>query len=48
MLPVALNHKVDNLVKEQRLLTMFRQVDITKNFRTRTTSLPLSNVPSPA
>src|SRR5258706_2642858 len=32
MLPIALNHKVDNLVEEQRLLTMFRQVDMTKNF----------------
>ena len=32
MVPIALNHKVDNLVEEQRLLTMFRQVDMTKNF----------------
>ena len=32
MLPIALNHKADNLVEEQRLLTMFRQVDMTKDF----------------
>jgi phosphatidylinositol 3,5-bisphosphate 5-phosphatase len=32
MLPIALNHKIDNLVEEQRLLMMFRQVDMTKNF----------------
>ncbi len=31
ILPIALNHKVDNLVEEQRLLTTFRQVDMTKN-----------------
>ncbi|SRR5258706_2670219 len=30
--PIALDHKVDNLVKEKRLLTMFRQVDMAKNF----------------
>ena len=32
MLPIALNHKIDNLVEEQRLLTIFRQVDMTKTF----------------
>ena len=32
MLPIALNHKIGNLVEEQRLLTMFRQMAMTKNF----------------
>ena len=30
--PIVLNHQADNLGKEQRLLTMFRQVDMTKSF----------------
>ena len=45
--PIALNHKVDNLVEEQRLRTMFCQVDITENFHF-STLLPLSNVAPPA
>ena len=32
MLPIALNHKIDNLVEEQRLLMIFRPVDMTKTF----------------
>ena len=32
MLPIALNRKIDNLFEEQRLLTIFRRVDMTKTF----------------
>jgi hypothetical protein len=32
MLPVAANHRIDNPTEEQRLLTLFKQVDMTKNF----------------
>ena len=32
MIPVACNHKVDKVQEEQRLMNIFKQVDMTKNF----------------
>ncbi|KAG8749234.1 phosphatidylinositol-3,5-bisphosphate 5-phosphatase [Serendipita sp. 396] len=32
LIPVSFNHRVDNATEEQRLLTVFKQVDMTKNF----------------
>jgi hypothetical protein len=32
MIPVAFNHRIDNPNEEQRLMTIFKQVDMTKNF----------------
>ena len=32
MIPVAFNHKVDKPAEEQRLMSIFKQVDMSKNF----------------
>ncbi|KAG8819015.1 phosphatidylinositol-3,5-bisphosphate 5-phosphatase [Serendipita sp. 399] len=32
LIPVSFNHRIDNAAEEQRLLTIFKQVDMTKNF----------------
>jgi hypothetical protein len=32
LLPVAFTHRIENPTEEQRLITIFKQVDMTKNF----------------
>lgn len=32
MIPVCCNHKVEKPAEEQRLINIFKQVDLTKNF----------------
>ena len=32
MIPVAFNHKIEKPAEEQRLINIFKQVDLTKNF----------------
>src|SRR4051812_7356780 len=32
LLPVSSNHRIENPTEEQRLITIFKQVDMTKNF----------------
>lgn len=32
IMPVAFNHKIDKPAEEQRLMNIFKQVDMTKNF----------------
>lgn len=31
-IPVTFNHRIDNPTEEQRMITIFKQVDMTKNF----------------
>ncbi len=39
MIPVAFNHKVDKTAEEQRLMNVFKQVDMSKNFYFRSFGL---------
>ena len=39
MIPVAFNHKIDKVQEEQRLINVFKQVDMSKNFYFRLGSL---------
>ena len=39
MIPVAFSHKVDKTAEEQRLMNVFKQVDMSKNFYFRSFGL---------
>ena len=39
IIPVAFNHKVDKPAEEQRLMNVFKQVDMSKNFYFRSLAL---------
>ena len=39
IIPVAFNHKVDKPTEEQRLMNVFKQVDMSKNFYFRSLAL---------
>ena len=42
LIPVAFNHKIDKTAEEQRLMNVFKQVDMSKNFYFRSFgSLPI-------
>lgn len=42
MIPVAFSHKIDKTAEEQRLMNVFKQVDMSKNFYFRSSSpLPI-------
>ena len=40
IIPVAFNHKVDKPTEEQRLMNIFKQVDMSKNFYFRSIASP--------
>lgn len=41
MIPVSFNHKIEKPAEEQRLMNIFKQVDMSKNFYFRSNNLLL-------